>query len=219
MKPMTPRNSTAFQRLATGNRGVIKQFILIILGLIIVSFGLWLWTEIKNPNQRIKRNLLLSKILQETGQSSEKEISTIQLFFASKAKFSLAVEKREIKGESSSVQQEACRALSELIKGPTQDGLSSTIPVGTKLRSFYLDKNGVGYADFSKEMIKNHQGGSWGELLTIYSIVNTVTKNFPQIHQVKLLIDGLEVETLRGHLDTRRAFSFNESLARTPQQQ
>jgi len=219
MKPMTPRNSTAFQRLAIGNEGIIKQFILIILALIIVSFGLWLWTEVKNPNQRIKRNQLLSKILQETGQSSEKELSTIQLFFASKAKFSLAVETREIKGENSSVQQEVYRALSELIKGPTLDDLSPTIPVDTKLRSFYLDKNGVGYVDFSKEMIKNHQGGSWGELITIYSIVNTITKNFPQVHQVKLLIDGLEVETLRGHLDTRRAFSFNESLTRTPQKQ
>ena len=216
MKSITSRYFTAFQRRAMGNQGVIKQFILIILCLIIASFGVWLWTEVKNPNQRIKRNQLLSKILQETGQSSGKEASTIQLFFASKAKFALDVEAREIKGEKSSVQQEACLALSELIKGPTHDDLSSTIPAGTRLRSFYLDKNGVGYVDFSKEMIKNHPGGSWGELLTIYSIVNTITKNFSQVHQVRLLIDGLEVETLRGHLDTRRAFSFNESLTRTP---
>jgi hypothetical protein len=210
------RKQAIFQKLLPGDQGLIKQFILIILALIIVCFGLWLWTEVKNPGQRIKRNLLLSKILQETGRSGEKELSTVQLFFASKEKFSLAVETREIKGEKSSVQQEVYRALSELVKGPAHDDLSSTIPAGTKLRSFYLDKNGVGYADFSKELIKNHQGGSFGELLTIYSIVNTVTKNFPQIHQVKLLIDGLEVETLKGHLDMRRAFSFNESLARTP---
>lgn len=208
-RPVTPRRS------GTGDQGVIKQFILIILALIIAGFVLWLWTEVKNPTQKVKRNQLLAKILQETGQKKEKKLLTVQLFFASKAKFSLAVEEREIEEEKSTVQQEVSLTISELIKGPAHDDLSGTIPVGTKLRSFYLDKNGVGYADFSKEMIKNHQGGSWGELLTIYSIVNTVTKNFPQVHQVKLLIDGLEVETLKGHLDIHRAFSFNESLART----
>jgi germination protein M len=210
------RRSTILRRSGRGNEGIIKSFILIILALIIAGFAVWLWTEVKNPNQKIKRSLLLSKILQETGQKKEKDVLTVQLFFASKANFSLAVEEREIKVESSTPQQEVCRVISELIKGPAHDDLSGTIPIGTKLRSFYLDKSGVGYADFSKEMIKNHQGGAWGELLTIYSVVNTVTKNFPQVHQIKLLIDGLEVETLKGHLDIGRAFSFNESLARTP---
>lgn len=178
--------------------------------LILAGVGLWVWTELKNPKKLVKRNPLLSRILEETSQ--EKEFLTVQLYFASKTEFSLGIESREVKGEKSGIQQEIRHALSELIKGPTQADLAPTIPVGTRLRSFYLDKNGIGYADFSNEMIKNHPGGSWGELITIYSIVNTITKNFPQVHQVKLLINGLEVETLRGHLDLRRAFSFNEAL-------
>ena len=192
------------------HRAPMKQFLIIMLALIIVGSGLWVWTELKNPRKMVTRNLLLSKILEENKQ--REEFFSVQLFFASKMGFSLGVETREVKGEKSSLQQQIRRALAELIKGPTQADLVPTIPVGTKLRGFYLDKNGIGYADFSNEMIKNHPGGSWGELITIYSVVNTVIKNFPQVRQVKLLINGLEVETLRGHLDLRRAFSFNESL-------
>lgn len=201
------------KRSGSGNQGLIRQFLLIMLTLILTGIGLWVWTEVKNPKKLVKRNPLLSRILEESRQ--EKEFLTVQLYFARKKEFCLGIEPREVKGERSSIQQEIRRALSELIKGPTQDDLAPTIPVGARLRSFYLDKNGIGYADFSNEMIKNHPGGSWGELITIYSIVNTITKNFPQVHQVKLLINGLEVETLRGHLDLRRAFSFNETLVHT----
>ncbi|MEW5804444.1 MAG: GerMN domain-containing protein [bacterium] len=205
---------------AAGNHGLIKQFLLIILSLIIAGFGFWLWTEVKTPGQKIKRNQLLSRILQETaGKDKEKDLTVLQLYFAKRTHFALAIETREVELERSTpVQQKVNRTLCELIKGPMHDDLAPTIPVGTKLRSFFLDKNGIGYADFSKEMIKNHPGGTWAELISIYSIVNTVTNNFPQVNQVKLLIDGLEVETLRGHLDIRRGFSFNDTLTRPPQQ-
>ena len=46
----------------------------------------------------------------------------------------------------------------------------------------------------------NHPGGSTAELQTIYSVVNTLTLNFPGIKKVQLLIDGSVHDTLAGHI-------------------
>ena len=191
---------------------LMKKFLLIIFIFIFIGTGLWLWTEMKNPKKQVETYTLLTKVIQEANQEKEKEPLSLQLFFSSQTQFSLAAEMREVKKDEPDIHQEIHYAISELIKGPIDIGLVPTIPPDTKLRSFYLDKNGVGYADFSQEIVQNFPGGSWRELMTIYSIVNTVIKNFPQVHRVKLLINGQELETLRGHISIRRAFSLNETL-------
>ena len=194
------------------NRGLIKQFFILIFMLIIVGIGIWLWSEIKNPITQIKENSLLSKILQETQQAMNEEFLSLKLFFASRDQSLLVIEDREVKMGETSIHQQIRQALLELIKGPYTD-LVRTVSPDTKLRSFYIDKHSVGYIDFSSELVQNCPGGSWAEVLTVYSIVNTITQNFPQIHKIKLLINGEEIETLRGHLDMQRAFSFNELLS------
>ncbi len=73
------------------------------------------------------------------------------------------------------------------------------IPKGTRLLSVSL-KDEVAYVNFSEEFKKNHPGGSLGEILTIYSVVDTLTE-FPEIKKVQILIGGAVVETLAGHID------------------
>jgi hypothetical protein len=57
-----------------------------------------------------------------------------------------------------------------------------------------------------------HRGGSTQELLTVYSLVNTLTVNLPTIAAVQILIDGREADTLAGHVDLRRPLRKNEAL-------
>jgi hypothetical protein len=38
------------------------------------------------------------------------------------------------------------------------------------------------------------------EQLTLFSVVNSLILNVPEIDRVKILIDGAEVQTLTGHL-------------------
>jgi germination protein M len=61
--------------------------------------------------------------------------------------------------------------------------------------------------DFSRELQTLHTGGTTGEILTVYSIVNTLTMNFKEVERVQILIDGDEVETLVGHLDLEQPFT------------
>ncbi len=89
--------------------------------------------------------------------------------------------------------------ISELIKGPINNKLKSPIPSGTKILGASIKKD-IAYVNFSNELRKNHPGGSLGEILTIYSIVNTLTE-LPYIKRVQILIDGAIIETLAGHMD------------------
>ena len=87
-----------------------------------------------------------------------------------------------------------------LIKGP-QKGLLRTLPTGTELSALYITPDNVCYVDLSEAVRKNHPGGSNSELLTIYSVVNSLILNITEIARVKVLIGGNETSTLAGHID------------------
>lgn len=93
------------------------------------------------------------------------------------------------------LENELGEALAALIADP-----SSTIPTGTRLLGVKVTGE-VAFIDFSSEIIKNHTGGSSGETQTIYSIVDTVTLNFPEVKKVQLLVEGRTEQTLAGHID------------------
>ena len=58
--------------------------------------------------------------------------------------------------------------------------------------------------DLSPEISTAHPGGSLNEILTVYAVVNAVAVNLPSVTGVQILVDGREVDTLKGHVDLRR---------------
>jgi germination protein M len=104
--------------------------------------------------------------------------------------------------------EQAKRILEAELAAPPADHLSA-IPAGTKLKALYLTSKGEAYVDLSRELQSNHPGGTTGETLTVYSLVDTLTANLPAITGVQLLIDGKEIDSLAGHLDLRRPFEQN----------
>ncbi|MBI5885910.1 MAG: GerMN domain-containing protein [Deltaproteobacteria bacterium] len=139
------------------------------------------------------------------------DLREIKVYFVSEDGEGLTPEKRLAK--KGALEDEIKEALGMLIEGPMERKLSSAIPEGTKLRGVRLDGN-TATADFSAEMVKNHPGGSTYEILTIYSIVDTVAMNFPQVKEVMILVDGKKTETIAGHIDTTAPFSVDRSLIR-----
>ena len=103
--------------------------------------------------------------------------------------------------------------IESLIHGPEGE-LMRTIPAGTVLRALYLTKDRTAYVDMSKEIKEKHPGGCQSELMTIYSIVNSLILNMPEINAVKILMEGCESMTLAGHIDTRFPFKANMLLIR-----
>ena len=100
-----------------------------------------------------------------------------------------------------------------LINGPTGT-LMRALPEETKLRAAYVSQNGTAYVDFTEDISTYHPGGSRLEYLTIFSIVNSLIVNIPQIKAVKFLKGGQDALTLAGHIDIRSPFKANMLLVR-----
>ncbi|MBU1161369.1 MAG: GerMN domain-containing protein [Proteobacteria bacterium] len=100
-----------------------------------------------------------------------------------------------------------------LIEGP-RTGLMRTIPANTTLKAFYITRDSTAYVDMSDTIRDAHPGGVKSELFTIYSMVNSLTLNIPEIDAVKILISGKEAMTLNGHINVRFPFKANMLLIR-----
>ena len=59
-----------------------------------------------------------------------------------------------------------------------------------------------------------HPGGIKSELLTIYSIANSLILNVPEVEAVKILVNGNETATLAGHIDLQVPLKANMLLIR-----
>jgi spore germination protein GerM len=103
--------------------------------------------------------------------------------------------------------------IESLINGPGGE-LVRTIPEEASLKNFYVTKDGSAYADFTAALRDRHPGGSSSELLTVYSIVNSLVMNIPEIKRVKILIEGRESMTLAGHIDLRFPLKINTALVK-----
>lgn len=90
-------------------------------------------------------------------------------------------------------------------------GLEKPLPTGTVLLGATISADGVATIDLSTDFQKNFGGGSAGEQMTMYSIVNTLT-TLPNVHSVQFLLDGKKHDGILGHLDTSTPLKRNESL-------
>jgi spore germination protein GerM len=133
---------------------------------------------------------------------NQRPMRTVTLYFAVPDGSGLAAEGRQI--VDCPAEEECIRAtLQELIAGPV-GSFAPVMPPRSVVRGVTVDGDGVLQIDFEKSLIDNHPGGSWAELLTVNALTNTVATNFPHLRQVRILIDGAAVDTLKGHIDLRQ---------------
>jgi len=159
----------------------------------------------KTPEKELERRG--EKEPKKTPPRQEKKIVT--LYFSGEEGEYLAGEKREIlnKGDA---QEEAREVIDELITGP-KGKLIRTLPPRTRLLALRIDEEGVAKVNFDKALSRDHPGGSSAEIMTVYSIVNSLTLNFPQIKRVQILIEGRR-ESITGHLVLDRPISSKTDL-------
>ena len=139
-------------------------------------------------------------------------LSMVHLYFADRFGNYLQAEERQLSSATNTVEKGRL-IVNALIKGPKTD-LIRTIPLGTRLHAFYLDRDGRVYVDLSDNLINDSPGGCKSEILAIYSIVNSLILNTPEIDAVKILINGREAPTLGGHIDYRYSFTADMLLIR-----
>lgn len=129
----------------------------------------------------------------------------IILYFSDSQADKLVPEEREVVRNGQPLEEIIVR---ELIKGPAKKGLLKTIPESARLLSLTV-KEGVAYVNFSREIQTKHWGGSAGESMTVYSVVNSLTQ-LERIKKVQFLVEGKKVESLLGHMDTSEPVGPNK---------
>jgi len=148
-------------------------------------------------------NLLFPPVDMDALKKKEKQIAKI--YFSDPQERFLMPEKRYVIKENDDAAQvkEIVKALLEGSKG----GLVNTFPVGVSLKDVKIVDGEIAFVSFSKNMTKLHQGGSTAEMATIYSLTNSITQNVPGIKKVKILVEGKELSSIKGHISTQKACS------------
>jgi len=149
----------------------------------------------------------------EPGEESAEETVTrkIDLYFLSEDDPLLHPEEREIPVEEAPI-EEARLVLEELLRGSRFDGISA-IPPETRLRELFITEQGIAMVDFSREFQDNHPSGAAAEMATVFAVVNTLVRNVEAVKRVVILVDGVEKETLKGHVGLRKALLPRFDLA------
>ena len=141
-----------------------------------------------------------------------KEQKNVTLYFSDEEGEYLIGERDKIT-KKDRVEEEAKELVAELIRGP-KGKLIPTLPPQTRLLTLQVDERGMAKLSFSKAFTADHPGGSSAEIMTVYSIVNSLTTNFPQIKRVQILVEGKEIESIAGHLSLIRPISSKPDLIR-----
>ncbi len=125
----------------------------------------------------------------------------VRLFFSDTNERFLVPEKRFI-ARPKTLNGQAEGLVRALMEG-SRINLVRTLPEGVQLQSVTVDKNGTAHVSFNRKLIDDHPGGTASEMATLYSLANTLALNLQEVKRVKLLIDGREFTTIKGHVDTR----------------
>jgi sporulation and spore germination protein len=122
-----------------------------------------------------------------------------KIFFPAAGGDALLTAEDETIFKSTEVVNRAKQILQKVLDGPHSNANFPSMPKDTKVQDIFISDEGIAFIDFSNTISTNHPGGLLNELTTIYSVVDSLTYNIEEIKQVKILIGGVEKETLAGH--------------------
>lgn len=162
--------------------------------------------EIKNSSGEPIGTISKLNVVKNSEDLTQKSIS-VTLYFADDDA-NLVTERRSAPIIDNSVEK---TIVTELLKGPESDKLNATIPPGTRLISVETKEN-VCFVNFSSEFVTKHSGGSTGEALTVYSIVDSLTE-LKNVDKVQFLVEGNKIDVYK-HLEFNEPFERDDSMVK-----
>lgn len=180
----------------------------ILLFIALLGINVWLFNYLPGNDKAVKD----IDLIPQTTIGSEPQIP-VMLYFSDAEGMNPAFEDRRVTRKNSVVLQ-IREVLTALAEGPQSRHLERVMPDTTKIRAVYLLDEGLVYVDFTSELRDGHISGTTGERLTVQCIVNTLCE-LPGIKRVKILIQGEEVDTLKGHISLVEPLSASRSNSRS----
>lgn len=121
-------------------------------------------------------------------------------------------------GEKRNVEKPTAKSIvAELVKGPSTQSegsgkLYGTLPVDLEILDVQVKEN-IAYVDFKGNVSKKISGGSTGEGMALFSIVNTLVLDKELgITKVQFLVEGKKVESITGHYDVSEPMSEDKEM-------
>lgn len=148
----------------------------------------------------------VAPVVSDVAQQSKRNII---LYFAAADGRMLVAESRVI--ADCSTEEDCLRdTIQALVDGPQGD-LTPILSNKAAVHAVTVDDSQV-TIDFSRDLVTGHPGGTQSELLTVYGLADTLVANFPHLRQVRILVDGVPLETLKGHIDLRQPLFADFSM-------
>ncbi len=156
--------------------------------------------------------ILFSALFPAGGKDSvkKKEKYAVTIYFSDKQERFLVPETRYIIKEDNDALQ-AKEIVKALLDG-SKTGLINTYPSGVTVKDVKVSNDGTAFINFDANLSRLHPGGSAAEMASIYSLVNSLTENIYNIKQVKIIVDGAELTSIKGHISTRKVFRRDTEL-------
>mgnify|MGYP005840699803 CR=1 FL=1 len=190
----------------------MKKILAGLMGVLIVGIliGYGVSWFLQQPQQNVTQRIPL--VAKEELPAQE-----VRLYFTAPEGTYLQAETRTIQGCEED-RQCLTDLVAELIQGPQGD-LLPVLPAETQVLGVTIEDD-LATVNFSRHLVDYHPGGSLAELLSLASLANSLTENYPYIRQVQLLITGERQQTLKGHARIDQplsaAFAFNQPPATGP---
>jgi spore germination protein GerM len=181
--------------------------LLLLLGLMAVTAPRWANWLRREPGQEIAGDG--GSLPEDEAARVERQIN-VKLFFQAADRPGLVIEERSVPFAADLAGQVRA-VVEELVRG-SRKGLLPTLDPGTRVLEVFVSARGVAYVDLSKEARAVAAGGSEAEMITVYSVVNSLTANFPAIKRVQILVEDKPATTLAGHVDLTRALPPDMTL-------
>jgi len=191
--------------------GRTKVLVLVILPVLVAgSFYLRslvrrVFFERRQPAENAERARLSQEALQTSGGPTR----TVTLYFPSYSEGKLQSESREMAIAPRPVDRIRQIVLA-LIEGPKQ-GHTRALPASGDVRAVFLSPDGTAYLDFSSSVLTDFNPGIESEALAVYSVVDSLAANLPEVKRVQFLVQGQEVDTLDGHADLTTPYAPDTS--------
>ena len=99
--------------------------------------------------------------------------------------------------------------LEALTAGPHTPELQPLLPQGSRVNALFITPGGNAYVDLKLPRDRLARPDTISELLAVYSLVNSLALNIPEISRVKILVNGAENGSLGGHVSLAPFFKPN----------
>ena len=177
------------------------QITLTLLLVAIVAIGLYLYRLQRETEEEMRRASDIRSVAPPV--SGPKSRITLAIAYDEDGVFRQRPAQAALPADPAQRSREILRALfSEYMQKPSPHPLAA----GSDVKDVYLLNGDLAVVDTNSAFADSHPSGVMVEDFTVFSMIETLALNIPEIKRVKIIVNGRERGTLAGHADLSPVF-------------